>query len=177
MSKPIPPLFTVEDARSASNPSFPPRSCNALLFWSCMAPVEWILATSMCASLQRRWPETATRPFWWNTSNAPARLTQATRSSTLISINGWRRSGTPPISSQIIIALMEIEWERSDIPSAVTSRWHMLPVKRLPPTLIIHGKEDQRVPFARAMELEALLKKLGTPLKTEFYPNERHILS
>jgi dipeptidyl aminopeptidase/acylaminoacyl peptidase len=50
-------------------------------------------------------------------------------------------------------------------------------VKRLPPTLIIHGKEDQRVSFARAMELEALLKKLGTPVKTEFYPNERHILS
>jgi dipeptidyl aminopeptidase/acylaminoacyl peptidase len=50
-------------------------------------------------------------------------------------------------------------------------------VKRLPPTLIIHGKEDQRVPFARATELEALLKKLGTPVKTEFYPNERHILS
>ena len=26
------------------------------------------------------------------------------------------------------------------------------------------------------MELEALLKKLGTPVKTEFFPNERHIL-
>jgi dipeptidyl aminopeptidase/acylaminoacyl peptidase len=50
-------------------------------------------------------------------------------------------------------------------------------VKRLPPTLIIHGKEDQRVPFARAIELEALLKKLRTPVKTEFFPNERHILS
>lgn len=50
-------------------------------------------------------------------------------------------------------------------------------VKRLPPTLIIHGKEDQRVSFARATELEALLKKLGTPVKTEFFPNERHILS
>lgn len=50
-------------------------------------------------------------------------------------------------------------------------------VKRLPPTLIIHGEQDQRVPFARAGELETLLKKLKAPVETIFFPNENHIFS
>lgn len=50
-------------------------------------------------------------------------------------------------------------------------------VRRLPPTLIIHGKEDGRVPFARAVELQAVLQKLGTHVETVFLAGERHILS
>jgi dienelactone hydrolase len=50
-------------------------------------------------------------------------------------------------------------------------------VKRLPPMLIIHGRNDGRVPFARATELERLALKLGTHVETEFLVNERHILS
>jgi len=50
-------------------------------------------------------------------------------------------------------------------------------VKRMPPTLIVHGKSDQRVDFERALELERLLKRLGTPVATRHYPKEGHILS
>lgn len=50
-------------------------------------------------------------------------------------------------------------------------------VTRLPPLLIIHGEEDQRVPFARARELQAFVAQLGTELQTVFYPGERHIFS
>ena len=50
-------------------------------------------------------------------------------------------------------------------------------VKRLPPTLVIHGRNDQRVLFARATELEAVLRKLNAPFETCYYPDEGHILS
>ena len=50
-------------------------------------------------------------------------------------------------------------------------------VTRLPPTLIIHGKEDGRVPFSRATELEALARRVHAHVETEFFPSERHILS
>ncbi len=49
--------------------------------------------------------------------------------------------------------------------------------KGLPPTLIVHGKEDRRVPFARALEVQRLLREKGTPHETRFYLNEGHILS
>jgi len=50
-------------------------------------------------------------------------------------------------------------------------------VKRLPPTLIVHGQDDSRVPFARATELQRLLERVGAEVETEYLPNERHILS
>ncbi len=50
-------------------------------------------------------------------------------------------------------------------------------VKRLPPTLVIHGRDDQRVPFSRASELEALLRKVMAPFETRYYPGEGHILA
>ena len=50
-------------------------------------------------------------------------------------------------------------------------------VTRLPPTLIVHGKDDARVPFARATELQRLMQKIGAHVETEFLPSERHILS
>jgi dienelactone hydrolase len=50
-------------------------------------------------------------------------------------------------------------------------------VRRLPPTLIIHGKEDRRVPFARAAELQSVLTRLGAHVETQYFPGESHILS
>lgn len=50
-------------------------------------------------------------------------------------------------------------------------------VRRLPPLLIVHGEEDQRVPFDRGLELEKFAQRFGSPVETQFFPNERHILS
>ena len=50
-------------------------------------------------------------------------------------------------------------------------------VKRLPPTLILHGAKDETVPVVKAERLEALLKKAGTPYQKHIYPSEAHILS
>lgn len=50
-------------------------------------------------------------------------------------------------------------------------------VQRLPPLLLIHGEEDRRVPFARALELKALAERCQTPHATRFYPGETHYLS
>jgi dipeptidyl aminopeptidase/acylaminoacyl peptidase len=49
--------------------------------------------------------------------------------------------------------------------------------RRLPPLLIVHGREDQRVAFSNAVELQAVCKKLRTPVQTLFLPGERHLLS
>lgn len=48
---------------------------------------------------------------------------------------------------------------------------------RLPPLLIIHGEQDRRVPFSRAVELERLAWSLGGLVETAYYPDERHVLS
>lgn len=50
-------------------------------------------------------------------------------------------------------------------------------VMRLPPTLVIHGEDDQRVLVARARELELLLRKVNATVETRYYPGEGHILS
>jgi carboxymethylenebutenolidase len=51
-------------------------------------------------------------------------------------------------------------------------------VRRLPPLLIIHGQEDQRVPFTRGLDLEQFARTLdSSPVETEFYPGEKHVLS
>lgn len=50
-------------------------------------------------------------------------------------------------------------------------------VARLPPMLLVHGEEDRRVPFDRALALRALLERLETPHETRFYPGEGHLLS
>jgi len=50
-------------------------------------------------------------------------------------------------------------------------------VKRMPPTLILHGAKDETVPVVKAERLEALLKKAGTPYQKHIYPTEAHILS
>ncbi len=50
-------------------------------------------------------------------------------------------------------------------------------VQRLPPVLVIHGEQDRRVPFARAIELENFARRLGAPVETEYLPREGHLLS
>jgi len=43
--------------------------------------------------------------------------------------------------------------------------------------LIVHGREDPRVSFSNALELQGLAERLGAPVQTLFLPGERHILS
>lgn len=50
-------------------------------------------------------------------------------------------------------------------------------VTQLPPTFIVHGESDRRVPFTRAAELEAVLARLGAPYETRYFPGEGHLLS
>ena len=50
-------------------------------------------------------------------------------------------------------------------------------VKRMPPTLILHGAKDKTVPVAKAERLESLLRGLGTPNQKHIYPDEAHTLS
>jgi len=49
--------------------------------------------------------------------------------------------------------------------------------RRLPPMLIVHGREDQRVSFTNAVELQRIGQKLHAPVQTLFLPGERHVLS
>jgi dipeptidyl aminopeptidase/acylaminoacyl peptidase len=50
-------------------------------------------------------------------------------------------------------------------------------VAHLPPTFIVHGEADRRVPFKRAAELEAVLQRIGAPYETRYFPGEGHLLS
>jgi dienelactone hydrolase len=49
--------------------------------------------------------------------------------------------------------------------------------QRLPPLLILHGEQDEQVPVSKGRELEALARRVGTRVETEYYPDERHVLS
>ncbi len=50
-------------------------------------------------------------------------------------------------------------------------------IKRMPPTLILHGAKDKTVPVAKAERLESLFQRLGTPYQKHIYPDEAHVLS
>lgn len=50
-------------------------------------------------------------------------------------------------------------------------------VTHLPPTLLVHGENDRRVPFTRAAELEVVLARLGVHHETQYFPGEGHLLS
>ena len=47
-------------------------------------------------------------------------------------------------------------------------------VENLPPTLILHGDADNRVPVSEAHELEAVLKRLGTYYEKEILNGQGH---
>ncbi len=57
------------------------------------------------------------------------------------------------------------------IPEALAAQ-----TRRLAPTLILHGDADMTVPVAQAYQLEAVLKRTGTPYEKEIYPGEGHML-
>lgn len=48
---------------------------------------------------------------------------------------------------------------------------------RLPPLLILHGREDERVPVSNAIELEQTARRLGARPQIHIYENEGHRLS
>ena len=50
-------------------------------------------------------------------------------------------------------------------------------VKRLPPTLILHGEQDRRVPSENGFRLEKILQRLDVPHEKKIYPGEGHVLS
>ena len=43
-----------------------------------------------------------------------------------------------------------------------------------PPVLLVHGMEDQVVPFARGRDSEAVLRRLGVPVQSEWRPGLEH---
>ncbi len=48
-------------------------------------------------------------------------------------------------------------------------------IGHLPPTLLIHGRADHRVPFAKYEEpLRNFLRRHGTEIETRYYPGEGH---
>ena len=49
--------------------------------------------------------------------------------------------------------------------------------KRMPPTLILHGDADRRVPVGEAHALEKWLRSIGASHEMHIYPNEAHLLS
>lgn len=49
--------------------------------------------------------------------------------------------------------------------------------RRFPPVLVVHGKDDRRVPFERAKEVQRIWKEAEAEIDTRFYPGEGHILS
>jgi dienelactone hydrolase len=49
--------------------------------------------------------------------------------------------------------------------------------QRMPHLLILHGREDQRVPLHNARELETTARRLGRPAQVQIYPAEPHVFS
>lgn len=50
--------------------------------------------------------------------------------------------------------------------------------RRVPPVLMVHGREDQRVPFGKyAVPLQGFLRDRGTLVETRFVPGEGHRFS
>lgn len=47
-------------------------------------------------------------------------------------------------------------------------------IKRLPPTLVLHGERDPIVGVEHARAIETLLKRLGTPHEIQLYPDQGH---
>jgi dipeptidyl aminopeptidase/acylaminoacyl peptidase len=50
-------------------------------------------------------------------------------------------------------------------------------IARLPPLLILHGRQDERVPVSNALELEQTARRLGARPQVHIYEHEGHRLS
>jgi carboxymethylenebutenolidase len=49
-------------------------------------------------------------------------------------------------------------------------------IRRMPPTLILHGERDALVPVSRARELARLLKRVGATHEIKIYSGQGHVL-
>jgi dienelactone hydrolase len=49
-------------------------------------------------------------------------------------------------------------------------------IRRMPPTLILHGERDALVPVSRARELAKLLQRVGAAYEMKIYPGQGHVL-
>lgn len=49
-------------------------------------------------------------------------------------------------------------------------------VRRMPPTLLLHGRDDDVVPLARALAVDSTLARLGVPHQLVVYPGQKHAL-
>nr|MDQ6926324.1 prolyl oligopeptidase family serine peptidase [Candidatus Eremiobacteraeota bacterium] len=49
-------------------------------------------------------------------------------------------------------------------------------VHRMPPTLLLHGRDDDVVPLARAMAVDSTLRRLGAVRQLVVYPGQKHSL-
>lgn len=49
-------------------------------------------------------------------------------------------------------------------------------VHRMPPTLLLHGRDDDVVPLARAMAVDSTLRRLGVVHQLVIYPGQQHSL-
>ncbi len=47
-------------------------------------------------------------------------------------------------------------------------------IKRLPPTLLLHGRDDDVVPLAKALAVDSTLRRLGVVHGLVVYPGEKH---
>jgi dienelactone hydrolase len=50
-------------------------------------------------------------------------------------------------------------------------------IKRMPPTLILHGAKDKTVPVDKAEKLEMILRRAGATYQKHIYPDEPHLFS
>jgi carboxymethylenebutenolidase len=50
-------------------------------------------------------------------------------------------------------------------------------LRRLPPTLILHGSADQRVKVSEAYRMQKLARRFGAKAEMKIYPGEGHLLS
>lgn len=50
-------------------------------------------------------------------------------------------------------------------------------IKRMPPTLILHGARDKVVPVENAAKLEMILRRVGATYQKHIYPDEPHLFS
>lgn len=50
-------------------------------------------------------------------------------------------------------------------------------IERMPPVLILHGRDDRRVLVSHAVEVEQALKKMSAVYESKIYEGEGHILS
>ncbi len=83
--------------------------------------------------------------------------------STLASIEGWEPRGSKP----------ELSAERLGVEARVISPAHHIG-PQTPPTLILHGKSDNTVPYASVVAFESVMKKASRPCKLVGYDGAGH---